>query len=31
MCSEIEVAGERNIPILYFDERCEKRYPHAEP
>ena len=29
MRSEIEVAGERNIPIRYFDERCEKSYPHA--
>ncbi|TCL37223.1 hypothetical protein EV210_10690 [Anaerospora hongkongensis] len=31
MRAEIEVAIERNIPVQYFDERCEKRYPHAEP
>lgn len=29
MRSEIEVAEERNIPIRYFDERCEKSYPNA--
>lgn len=31
MGAEIEVATERNIPIRYFDERCEKRCLHAEP
>lgn len=29
MGAEIKRATERNITIRYFDERCEKSYPHA--
>jgi hypothetical protein len=30
MRAEIEVAEKRNIHIRYFDERCEKSYPHSD-
>lgn len=30
MRTEIEVAEKRNIPIVYFDEHCEKRLPRSE-
>ncbi|MEL7635421.1 MAG: DUF4406 domain-containing protein [Sporomusa sphaeroides] len=31
MLAEIEAATACSLQVHYFDERCEKRYPHAEP
>lgn len=30
MQSEIKAAVELNIPIQYFDERCERRFTHSD-
>lgn len=29
MRAEIEVATAQNIPVLYFDEKCERSSPHS--